>query len=320
MRELLVYNQSNVNELIASLKRSLAVIDNVTHKREKDIDEMIVNLHAASISIKQLSARLDGLLFEEEGDLRASIANIKNITDNAKISIENINKITTDAHEGKGTIGMLISDNETRDRLKGAITGLNNMVERADKLILVLEGDMEYLTRHDSYQGSFSGRLIPADTHYYYFGVGSRAYGRTTRTVTNYRYDNHFDPSQNMDYTETKEQRVTNDLVFSLQYALMFDRLVGLRGGLLDSNIGFGADLYPFRNDNLSLTFEASDFFRETYGAHMKAKIKYAFLNNFFVQAGWDDIGSSRNSFYIGGGVRVVDNDLKYLLGSIPMP
>ncbi|MDR2883798.1 MAG: MlaD family protein [Deferribacteraceae bacterium] len=302
--------KENLSATLRNLRGTTERLNEILSDNQNDIRLLVANLQEASASIKDLSAKLDGILTEEDENIRTSIANFRDISDD-------ISKITTDAYDGKGTVGMLLSDNLTRDKLKEAIDGISNMVGKADKLVLKLEGDIEYLTDSDNYQGSFSGRLIPSESHYYYFGVGSRAFGRTSTKVTSYSYAN--DPTK-ADYIESKEETEEDSLVFSLQYALMFDRLIGARAGLLDNRIGFGFDMYPLRNDDLTLTFEASDFFREDYGMHMKGKVKWAFMEHLFLQAGWDEIGNRRNSFYIGGGIRVEDNDLKYLIGSVPIP
>jgi phospholipid/cholesterol/gamma-HCH transport system substrate-binding protein len=93
-----------------------------------------------------------------------------------------------------------------------------------------------------------------------------------------------------------------------------------IRGGLIESSIGFGFDIKPFENHNLYLTLEASNFFRDTYGTYGKLNAKYYFLDNFFVQTGWDDLFSSRSSYSVGVGVNFIDNDIKYLLSSVPLP
>jgi phospholipid/cholesterol/gamma-HCH transport system substrate-binding protein len=69
------------------------------------------------------------------------------------------------------------------------------------------------------------------------------------------------------------------------------------------------------------LTFEAFDFDPDS-NPHLKAYVDYSFLNHLFLTAGMDDFISKdgNESFFVGGGIRFMDDDLKYLLGRLPTP
>ncbi len=318
LNNILATNQDEINSIIRNINRMSATVDNITSKRERDLDEIVTNIHEMTASLNKFSKGLDRIMASEESDIQASLKNLKELTDEAKISIDNINKITQDAHDGKGTIGMLLADNETRDQLKDAVNSIHTMMTRADQLVLKLEAGLEYLPANDDYHGTFTVKLQPSSKRYYLFGISNKLYNSST-TYTEYTVTDYVNPADDQHYTEEKTKTQENVLAFSLQYALMFERYLGVRGGMFENTLGFGVDLYPLGNDNLSLTFEISDFLREPGGPYMKVNAKYYFLDHLFVQAGWDDFNSGRSSFSFGGGIHLIDDDLKYVIGSIPI-
>ena len=77
-------------------------------------------------------------------------------------------------------------------------------------------------------------------------------------------------------------------------------------------------------DDRLKFSLEAFDFnSHEIHSdrAHVKASANY-FLNKFlYVNAGLDNfLNAYRNSYFLGVGFRFSDEDIKYYLGSVPIP
>jgi len=53
----------------------------------------------------------------------------------------------------------------------------------------------------------------------------------------------------------------------------------------------------------------------------LKAKVQYYLTKNLFVNVGYDDfLNEETRSAFIGGGLRFLDDDIKYLFGKIPVP
>ena len=82
---------------------------------------------------------------------------------------------------------------------------------------------------------------------------------------------------------------------------------------------GLGVDWRP--GEKFSLSFEAYDFGREEdLDPHLRLIGRWRFHDNFFLQGGYDDfLEGDRDSIFFGGGIRWSDDDLKYLLGSVPV-
>ena len=90
-----------------------------------------------------------------------------------------------------------------------------------------------------------------------------------------------------------------------------------VRAGIIESTGGAGADYYLFK-DKAKLSLEAWDFNRSST-PHLKASASYDFFKHLFLVAGGDDLSSKeRRSFFAGGGIKFEDEDLKYLITSVP--
>jgi phospholipid/cholesterol/gamma-HCH transport system substrate-binding protein len=313
-------NEEAINDIISNVKTVTDTLEAALGDKDKEISDMVDNFAALSDNLKQFSEDLEAILSGEKDNLSQSIANIRDLTDKASVTIDNLNKITSDAYEGKGTLGMLLADNETRDKLKGTINSLADMTTKANNLVIEIETGFESLTAFGDYRGRFDVRLRPNDRKFYLAGVSNNPVGTVKNTRTYIAGSG--TPGVPFTYYEEKEEIRESSLVFSLQYAMLFNGgMFTLRGGLFDSRLGFGADFKPFDSQKLYLTFEASDFYRTHYGTYGKANLKYYFLDNFFVQAGWDDMFSGAfSSFSVGGGITFIDDDLKYVITSVPLP
>jgi phospholipid/cholesterol/gamma-HCH transport system substrate-binding protein len=132
-------------------------------------------------------------------------------------------------------------------------------------------------------------------------------------TVTN--------PDGTVDTTRTT--RLSRDLrrsKFSALAGIPFaDRRGHLWAGLIEGTGGVQAEFGVLPN-RLSLSFEAYDFSRELdLDPHLRVTARWFPWHGLYFQAGYDDplVGDYRSPF-VGAGVRWSDDDLKYLLGSVP--
>jgi phospholipid/cholesterol/gamma-HCH transport system substrate-binding protein len=96
-----------------------------------------------------------------------------------------------------------------------------------------------------------------------------------------------------------------------------------LRGGLIESRGGGGIDFATLRN-RLRFSADMWDFNRgpSDFAPHAKISTRYYFSPSVYVTGGWDDfLNKSRHSdsIFFGAGLRWTDDDIKYLLGSVPI-
>ena len=130
------------------------------------------------------------------------------------------------------------------------------------------------------------------------------------------------DEAGNESTTTVRRSRFERDFVISAQAGWVLDDLA-VRIGLFDSSGGVGAD-YRL-SDRLLVTGEAFDFGgKRDDNPHVRLFGEYTLRKEkphtprLFITSGVDN-PLNDTAFIIGGGVRWRDDDLKYLLGSIPL-
>lgn len=105
----------------------------------------------------------------------------------------------------------------------------------------------------------------------------------------------------------------------SAQYGKRFGDLM-MRGGLIEATGGVGLDWYADK-ERLKLSAEIFDVnaVNDIRGEnpHAKIMLQYRFLKHLEVYGGWDNCLNERSqNVFVGVGIRFIDNNLKYLLGS----
>jgi phospholipid/cholesterol/gamma-HCH transport system substrate-binding protein len=119
--------------------------------------------------------------------------------------------------------------------------------------------------------------------------------------------------------TDTEERR--DEFAISALFGYRWRDWV-IRAGLLESRGGAGVD-YVALKDRLRFSADLWDFNRPgDFAAHAKLTGRYYLSPSVFVTGGWDDFLNRKrdsDSVFFGAGLRWSDDDLKYLLGSIPL-
>ena len=89
--------------------------------------------------------------------------------------------------------------------------------------------------------------------------------------------------------------------------------------GLVENSGGAQVE-YSLIPERLWLSFEAYDFSRELdLDPHLRLSTLWYPWRNLFVEAGYDDpLVDELRSPFVGFGLRWSDDDIKYLLGSVP--
>jgi phospholipid/cholesterol/gamma-HCH transport system substrate-binding protein len=268
------------------------------------------------------------------------VENLKVLSDELKTTTANTNSITGQVKSGQGTVGKLIYDEEAYKRLNSALgsveSGVNelrNTLGRVGKIGLDLGMKSEYLagaeTQHNGInlnsrsRSAVTVRLAPNMERNRFYNIeladdptGKKREKDIIDTVT--------DPATGLSHTTiTHETRYDQSMRLSAQAGWLLDNL-GVRVGLFDNTGGIGAD-YQY-NKRIRITGEAFDFgARYDSNPHVRVFGEYTLrmekpnTPRIFVTSGVDN-ALNHTAFIIGGGIRWRDDDLKYLLGSIPIP
>lgn len=316
-------------------ERLRTIVDNVRTISEElkvivasnraSVTETITNFKEFSAMMTKLVERVDALVAANEGNVTQGIANIKVISGKLETTADNLNQITTRIKEGEGTVGKLVQSEETHKNLNDAlaavkegVSGLNKALGSITRTHIDLGVRSEYLSRHSKGKAYFTLDIEPpGNPRFYRVELSSQPFGRRLNSTTIERTtfpDGHTEVKT----IETEERK--DDFSLSALFGYRWKDFA-LRAGLMESKGGAGLD-YMLLKNRLRFSADIWDFNRSDFSAHAKVTSRYYFSPSVFVIGGWDDFlnhDRKADSLFLGAGVRWTDDDIKYLLGTVPI-
>ncbi|MFN2385582.1 MAG: MlaD family protein [Thermoanaerobaculia bacterium] len=338
--------EKDIKEITANLNQSLGgpegeerlrtIVENVriitddlrvlVASNQADVNATIANFREFSGMMTQLVERVDRLVAANQENVAGGIANIREVTGKLQTTADNLNAITGQIKEGEGTVGKLVQSDETHRNLNEALVavkegvgGLNKALGSIGKLKIDLGLRTEMLTARSSGRGYFTVDIDPVDSPRFYrveLSAGSEGRRKTTTTTTRTTF-----PDGHTEVREEEEHKFEDDFALSALVGYRWNDLI-LRGGLIESRGGAGVDYYLLK-DRLRFSADMWDFSRpDDFAAHAKVSGRFYFSPSIFVSGGWDDflnLDRDAASLFVGAGIRWSDEDIKYLLGSLPI-
>jgi phospholipid/cholesterol/gamma-HCH transport system substrate-binding protein len=327
VRDLIAANRTNVDATVANAR----VIS----------ESLRVEIPRLAESIDRMATQMNDTVGENREDVRHIVENLRTLSADLKTTSDNLNAVTAQIRSGEGTVGKLLYSNEAHDRLTAALgsveSGVNelrNTLGRATRMQLDLGLNGDYYAGlpaqqdgNDKLGNSRSAvwlRLNPNPEHnrFYNIELADTPYGKRhdktiEETVTN--------PATGISQTTiTQQTRFDRSLLISAQAGWTIAPFA-VRLGMIDSSGGAGVDY--FFNNRIRATGEVFDFGHRSgdNNPHVRLFGEYVFRQEkpttptIFIRSGVDNV-LNHTAFTFGGGIRWRDDDLKYLLGSIPIP
>ncbi|HUP59275.1 MAG TPA: MlaD family protein [Thermoanaerobaculia bacterium] len=329
VRALIAANRSNVEATLANTRE-------ITAHLRREIPRL-------ADSIESVANQLGGTADENRAEVREIVTNLKGLSTDLRVTAENLNELTGQVRIGEGTVGKLFSSDEAHEKLTSAlsavesgVTELKNTLGRAARMQLELGIKADYLAglaEPEAIEGvtpDFGGnsrsavglRLTPNPDRNRFYNIelsddprGKRRDKVIVETKTN-------PDTGESTTTVTNQTRFDRDFLISAQAGWKLDDF-NVRIGLFESSGGAGID-YRF-TDRIMFTGEAFDFGqRRDDNPHLRLFGEYTLRQEkentprIFFTTGIDN-ALNDTAFILGGGVRWTDEDLKYLLGSIPL-
>jgi phospholipid/cholesterol/gamma-HCH transport system substrate-binding protein len=316
--------EQTTRAIVANIERITEELKVIVATNHQNVDATIANLRDFSDILVRLTDRVDLLVANNSANTTATVSNIKEISEKLQHTADNLNSITDKINEGKGTVGQLINSDETSKNLNDALVAvkegvgsLNKTLGRYNKLHVDLGLRTEYLTGPSKAKSYFTADIIPSADHFYRFEAASQPFGKRTFQTTSYITTF---PDGHQETTTIQREQFQDSYAFSALLGFNFGKLT-LRGGLEESRGGGGVD-YSLLKKRLQLSADFWDFARQDYNAHAKLTGRYYVSPSIFLTAGWDDFLNRKkgaDSLFFGGGIRWSDDDIKLLLGAIPL-
>lgn len=298
MKDISGQNREAVKQTIANLEEFSRVLKD----RTPEISE----------SLKVAADNLADILKENRGNLKDSVDNIKVASNKLQDTLDSITKVSKKIENGEGTIGKLINEEVTYEKLNSTLTGLDNYFSRIQSFKFFIDYRGEFITQSQRTKSYLNIKIHPKPDKYYLLGLvdDPEGYRTNTDTVTT-------TTTAGTTTTSTlHEEKTTDRLKFNAQIAKRYYDLT-VRGGLVESFGGVGADYYLFK-DGMKVSLDAWDFNRKPT-PHLKVSASLDFFKHLFLVGGGDDLANNdRRSVFVGGGIKFEDDDLKYLLPSVP--
>ena len=326
-RELIAANRANVDATMANVR----VIS----------EQLRTEIPHLADSIDRVATEIGGTVGENRKDVHQVVENMRDLSKDLRTTADNLNNITGQMRSGEGTVGKLLYSNEAHDKLTAALTSveggvneLKNTLGRATRMRLDLGIQANYYaglkqTPVTQFVGGNSRSELmlritpdPEKNHFYNIVVADDPHGSAqTRT-----YEQTItDPNTGQTITTiTDTTKYDRTYLLGAQAGWVLDQFA-VRIGMIDSTGGAAID-YQF-NPRIRLTGEAFDFGKKRDpNPHLRFSGQYVVRNEtpktpqIFVTGGLDNpLNKNGRAFTFGGGIRWRDDDLKYLLSSVPL-
>jgi phospholipid/cholesterol/gamma-HCH transport system substrate-binding protein len=324
LRNVTTGNEERLNTILANIDRLSGDLQEITSTNKEDVRVTIANLREFSQTLKEqtpgLAEKLEAMgdqvsavFGENRENIRESIANLKAASARLDNTLSSAEKVLAKIERGEGTLGKLVNDNTTVGTLNDTLEGINRYVRRTESLKTFLDYRLEFQTEPSEFKHYANLKLQPSADKYYLLGIVDDPRGKLDTSDTTTTVDGVT--------TQTHVESFTNDIKFSALVAKRFSGLT-VKGGVMESTGGIGVD-YEVLKDRLTIGLDAFDFGRERgQHPHLKAYGNYDIVKNLFITGGVDDILNSENNlrtFFFGFGIKFADEDLKTLLGAVPI-
>ena len=325
---------------LALLAISLETFNSIALKINDQSDAELERISRILESVALITERMERIMAQGENQGAGPAADIYG-------TLENLRIITEEISRGRGNVGQTIFDDQlyasllsTMQRIEVAVLKLqdaldtintvatsagtvidnaNVIVERAVGLGVQVDASGSYFTQANQAQAGASIRIVPASNdRWYRLGVSSAPNGYSTRTVTEI-FDEDGSSKRYKDTTETKYSIFTIDA----ELARCFGFLT-IRGGLIENTGGIGLDIQPLRW--VELSGEVFNF-RTGEAPNLRGTLTiYPFFNPdsdkpwnwIYIKGGINDSLNNSRDFFVGGGLRFADREIKGLVGLLP--
>jgi phospholipid/cholesterol/gamma-HCH transport system substrate-binding protein len=293
--------------MVSDFRQTAEGAQRIVADNREDINRLIAKLRSTAENLSEIT----GNIRDGKGTIGKLYKQEKVYDDIAKIS-DNLQQITGKIRNGEGAMGKLVSDDQVGRDLEQAVSGLGEYAGRVQRLQTAIAMDTRYLTEQSTSKTDFNVRLQTRPTRYYLLGATSDGLVTQARDAS---------PGDEL-FGEKGE--FGNELKFTFMFGRTWPNY-GLSGriGLMQSTGGLGVSYHPTRSLELSADlwdFGGSNAGADFDGPQSRFLARYSFFDDhLFVQGGYHNAFSDDyRSPFVGAGLRFFDEDLKYLMGSVP--
>lgn len=319
-------------ELLVTL-RNIRMLSEKLNQIAGQNDDRIATIAENLLAVSQ---DLKTIVSSTGGDVHDEMLALAKATESLNHSLADVESITHGIQNGEGTVGKLVKDsstidkvNATLDKVDATVADVQGMVGSVSKLQTQVYVDASYMAGSQptvdgldenpvagGSKTTLGVRFQPAEDHWYDIAF-------VTSPLGNISSETHYYPGTGTSYEDIT---IKPTYRLSFQMAHRFHDLV-LRVGMKENTGGLGAD-YLFFRDRLQVSADLYDF---AYGSwpvldgtpNLTVNARVSPWPHLYLQGGLDNvIFDAKYGFvtgYVGAGVQFTDDDLKYILAAAPI-
>lgn len=321
INELIMNNKNPISNIVSNLDDTTTNVNKIFGD-PKEMENLKENIKVTVSAMNNAATSIEELLVEgTDGNL---VQKINNTFDQIDKTATNLGEITDKVNNGEGTVGRLLTDDKTIEKIEGTLDSIQAFAQPVNQTQFIFDYHNEVPINVDSVSVKNTANLLiqPRPDKYYLVGISdnySKDIAEKTRTTTT------ANPSPGTVQTSTREESASEKrLKFNAQFAKRWHQ-TGLRFGIFESTGGVGSDFFML-DDKLKLSVEAYNWdFRKSANrkyAHFRAFTNVTLLNHLYATAGIDDISRlgadgkiNRPNYFMGAGLYFNDQDIKTVFG-----
>ncbi len=283
-----------LGRIVKNIDRLTGDLASITHENKDKVNEILAQINSVTKS-------LDSALSNGDTGFKKTWARLDTV-------LRNVEEVTAKINQGQGTLGKLINDEKTVEEINTAVEGINNMLDASNKLQTSVDFHSEYLGSQDIWKSYIGLKLQPGLDRYYLIQVVDDPSGVKERTNT----VSTSNPGSTVEVDQTHTNY--NKMKLTLLFAKNFYNFT-VRGGMIENSGGVGFDYFFWRN-RFRFTTEAFQF----SSLNLRSSLTYNIFKGVYVTGGLTDAmdRSDRYSNYIGAGLFLTNDDMKYLMTKMP--
>jgi phospholipid/cholesterol/gamma-HCH transport system substrate-binding protein len=314
-------SQANIASILENIRAVSGDVRNATKGEDLSVREIVENIRAISSDVRSVMSDIKGTLKgnqPENGEIQSTLQKLDK-------TLENLAQVTQDIRDGKGPIGKLIEDEKAGQQVSEAVQGVSEYANRVTALQTEVSLSSVYLFNAQSSRNEIDVRIIPSPDKYYLLGLVDDPLGDTNVSYVVNNPPGLYQPAV---------QKVTTTsytLKFNAEFAKRY-YFATFRFGIIESTGGVGVDVNLF-NDILAIKTDIFNFGNQALRyPRLRITANVTLFQHIFLSGGIDDVFNppvrntldnrlvSGRDFFLGGGIRFTDDDLKAILTVAPKP
>ncbi|MGZ3460597.1 MAG: MlaD family protein, partial [Archangium sp.] len=317
-------SSERLDAILRNFEGVSADVRGITQSNEESVRQIVKNIEVITHDTREVLSTVQKIVGSGgEGDLKESVASIKQTMNRLDRTLANLEDVTTRVKNGDGAVGALLTDRRLGQKLSESVEDLSDFSSKLTGLQTEVGLQATYLVAQGASKNSLSLKLAPKPDKYYLLELVD-----DPRGVTETQYVQTNPPSSGEPVIQ--KQKITKEgFKFSAQFAKRY-YFTTLRFGIIESTGGVGADFHFFQ-DHLMLKMDAFNFsVDELRYPRIRTALRAQAFDRLFITAGMDDLlnnpvrdTSTRRllagrDFFFGGGIYFTDEDLKAILPAVP--